>query len=94
VPVFVIPTTYFSTGWRELAGVGASGVIYANQVIRATVRVVEDLLESIIKNGSAADKEDQIASISELFDLVGMHDLLDSEPWTGLDNVTVRGGQS
>ena len=69
---------------------GVSGAIYANQVIRAIVQAVKDLLDSLDVTGSTADKETQIASISELFELVGTEDLLDSTPWSGLDALTSK----
>jgi phosphoenolpyruvate phosphomutase len=87
-PIFVVPTTYYSAGWSDLAAAGLTGAIYANQVIRAAVRGVTDMLDSLARHGSTAGKEAEIARVSELFELVGTGDLLDDEPWSDLDDVT------
>lgn len=85
VPIFVVPTTYYAVKAQELASAGVAGAIYANQLIRMTVKVVNELLESLTESGSTAAKEPEMATVSELFELVGTQELIDDQPWAGLD---------
>jgi phosphoenolpyruvate phosphomutase len=87
VPVFAIPTTYFGVTTDELRGLGFAGAIYANQVLRATARSVQVLLAQLNQCGSTAAAEGGIASLGELFDLVGTHLLDDDQPWSGISQL-------
>lgn len=84
-PIFVVPTTYYYANGNELRDLGACGAIYANQVLRATVRATQDLLATLAHTGSTAPAEATIAPMSELFDLVGTQHLDGDQPWLGLD---------
>jgi phosphoenolpyruvate phosphomutase len=75
-PIFVIPTTYPSADVHQLHRLGASGVIYANQGMRAIVSAVEHTFEEIMLHGSSLPLESSIASVDRLFDLSGAHSLL------------------
>jgi phosphoenolpyruvate phosphomutase len=70
IPVFVVPTMYYTMNGEELQRIGASGVIYANQMIRAAVAGMEHLLKSVAATGSTAEMEDRMASVNALFTLV------------------------
>jgi phosphoenolpyruvate phosphomutase len=89
-PVLCVPTTYAKVTARELGEMGISGVIYANQVVRAAMKAVTDVLESIAKHDSSAAVESDITTLSELFDVIGMNDVLGDIPWQG---VTESAGQ-
>jgi phosphoenolpyruvate phosphomutase len=93
-PIFVVPTTYYSANWADLASAGLNGAIYANQVIRAAVRGITEMLDSLARHGSTEAKEADIARVSDLFELVGTDDLLDDEPWSDLDSVTATATRS
>ncbi|MFI6505414.1 isocitrate lyase/phosphoenolpyruvate mutase family protein [Nonomuraea typhae] len=84
VPLLCVPTTYASVTARELADMGISGVIYANQVVRAATKAVIDVLDSIAKHDSSVDVESTITTLSELFELTGMNDVLGDVPWQGV----------
>jgi phosphoenolpyruvate phosphomutase len=84
LPVIAIPTTYYKVTISELAEMGISVAIYANQLIRASVRANKDVLASIDKFGSSSEVENSLDSVKELFDLIGMDRLHDSQPWQGL----------
>ena len=56
----------------ELAAFGVSAVIYANQLVRASVRAMQDVLSSLRAIGATTQVEGSIASLGELFDLVDM----------------------
>jgi phosphoenolpyruvate phosphomutase len=84
VPVLCVPTTYAKVTAGELGEMGISGVIYANQVVRAATKAVIDVLESIAKHDSSAAVESDITTLSELFDVIGMNDVLGDIPWQGV----------
>ena len=81
VPVLVIPTSYPDTSVREFTSMGAKGVVYANQGMRAAVAAVRATYKTILDQGRSASVEDKIASIEELFVLQGYQrlDQLDRE---------------
>jgi phosphoenolpyruvate phosphomutase len=72
LPVIVVPTTYPTWTEAEAERRGVSMVIYANHGLRASVRAIREVLQSITKHGAAAPVEASIASVNEVFDLVGM----------------------
>lgn len=76
LPVLVVPTTYPQASAPELKGLGASGVIYANQGLRGAVRAMTAVAESILATGSTQAIEQEIVSMGHLYDLQGMPDLL------------------
>jgi phosphoenolpyruvate phosphomutase len=84
VPVFCVPTTYASATARELGEMGVSGIIYANQVIRASTKAVAEALAAIAEYDSSFPIESSLASLSDLFHLTGMNDMLDDVPWHGV----------
>ncbi|MET8730699.1 isocitrate lyase/phosphoenolpyruvate mutase family protein [Streptomyces parvus] len=84
VPLLCVPTTYASVSARELGEMGISGIIYANQAIRASVKAVADAMASIAKYDSSAELDSSMATLGELFELIGMNDVLGDEPWQGV----------
>jgi phosphoenolpyruvate phosphomutase len=84
VPVLCVPTTYAGVTARELGEMGISGVIYANQAIRASTKAVIEVLAAIAKHDSSSPIESSLTSLSELFELTGMNDVLDDTPWQGV----------
>jgi phosphoenolpyruvate phosphomutase len=71
IPIAVVPTTYASTTTQELQDLGVKVVIYANQGIRATVKVLRTLFSDIAHCGHASGREDLMVSIQEIFALQG-----------------------
>ncbi|MEU6072769.1 isocitrate lyase/phosphoenolpyruvate mutase family protein [Micromonospora sp. NPDC047074] len=84
VPVLCVPTTYASVTAHELGQMGVSGIIYANQAIRASTKAVSEALASIAKHDSSSEVECSMTTLSELFELVGMDDVLGDTPWRGV----------
>lgn len=68
-PVVVVPTTYYAWSADEAAKAGASMVIYANQSLRASVSAMTRALQEMLRSGSSADLEGEIATIGEIFEL-------------------------
>ncbi len=79
-PVIAIPTTYYTSPAARLESLGINAAIYANQLIRASVRAMQEVLGRIHADGSAAAAEGSIAPVSTLFELTGTDDLLEDEP--------------
>jgi phosphoenolpyruvate phosphomutase len=90
LPVLCVPTTYAGVTARELGELGISGVIYANQAIRASTKAVIEVLAAIAKHDSSAPVESSLTSLSELFELTGMNDVLDDTPWQGVAEPAAR----
>jgi phosphoenolpyruvate phosphomutase len=79
-PVIAIPTTYYTSSAARLQSLGINAAIYANQLIRASIRAMQDVLGRIHADGSAAAAEGSIAPVSTLFELTRTDDLLEDEP--------------
>ncbi|MDX3458203.1 isocitrate lyase/phosphoenolpyruvate mutase family protein [Streptomyces sp. ME02-8801-2C] len=87
VPIFAVPTTYYTTDFHQLRDLGLAGAIYANQMLRAMIRSGEDLLASLARTGSTAEMEPSIAAVSEVFDLVETDKLIGDLPWRELTRI-------
>lgn len=70
-----VPTTYPATTLDELQDAGYGLVIYANQGLRAGLRAIEQVARRIIIDGTSLAVETDIASIQDVFDLVGTEDV-------------------
>lgn len=70
IPVFTVPTTYCGVTSDELRALGANGAIYANHLIRASLRAMELTLERLTADRSTRELEPDIATVQDLFDLV------------------------
>jgi phosphoenolpyruvate phosphomutase len=81
VPIFAVPTTFHRAEGAELRRIGVSAAIYANQLIRASVRVTRQMLECLVANDSLSEVEDEIAPLDELFELTGMNRIAAGELW-------------
>lgn len=68
-PVVIVPTTYPDWHFDDAVAAGASVVIYANQGLRATVEAVRGTYRTILAKGSSIDLEDELASVSDVFEL-------------------------
>lgn len=84
VPVLCVPTTYASITARELGEMGISGIIYANQAIRASIKAVVEALTSIVEHDSSFAVEGSLTTLTDLFQLIGMNDVLGDTPWEGV----------
>lgn len=71
-PIVIVPTTYYKVKINELDGSGIKMVIYANQGIRASIKAINEVLETIYKDGTTAFVEEKIGTMKEVFQLQGM----------------------
>ncbi len=72
VPLVLVPTTYPSLTEERIRGLGnVKMVIYANQVLRASVKAQEDLLREIREAGGIHTIEDRMVALRRIFELQG-----------------------
>ena len=69
-PLFAIPTTYSSVSEEELRSWGVTAVIYANQLLRASVRAMMRTADNILLHRRAAECEAHCTSTAELLSLL------------------------
>ncbi|WP_066506643.1 isocitrate lyase/phosphoenolpyruvate mutase family protein [Abyssisolibacter fermentans] len=74
-PLVVVPTKYPSITMEQLEDLGVKASIYANQALRATYRAIEDVFESIMKNKTTIQIENEIASVEDIFDIQGVPEM-------------------
>ena len=78
-PIVVVPTTYPDVTVTEFEKLGVKMVIYANQGLRAAVRVMEETYRQILETGSTASVEGRMASLDTIFQLQGMPQMKEDE---------------
>lgn len=74
-PLVVAPTTYSKTPLDALEGAGISVCICANQNMRAALVAMEAVCRSLLQAGALHVVEDQIASLREVFGIIGYEEL-------------------
>ena len=79
LPVIIVPTKYYSTPTEIFSQVGISIAIWANHMIRSSIESMQKTATSIIQKKSVVALEDKIASVSEIFRLQGVSELLEAE---------------
>ena len=75
-PLVIVPTKYYSTPVDVFRKAGVSLVIWANQMIRASVRAMENTSREIFEQQSLVDVEDLITDVDSIFRLQGADELL------------------
>ncbi len=79
VPLAAIPTAYPQVTAQELAEHGFKMVIYANQGLRASIRAMDQVFQSIQEVGSSSMIESKIAPMKEVFEIQGMFKMREDE---------------
>lgn len=72
VPLVVVPTIFDQVTTAELEDAGFKIVIYANQMVRASIRAMRDTLAVIKKDTRPGSVNDQIVKLKEVYDIVGV----------------------
>ena len=78
-PLVIVPTKYYSTPTEVFRRAGVSVVIWANHMLRATIRAMQDTARRIQATESLVDIEGRVATVSEVFRLQGADELLEAE---------------
>tara|TARA_B100000787_G_scaffold170024_1_gene163510 strand:+ start:3097 stop:4743 length:1647 start_codon:yes stop_codon:yes gene_type:complete len=79
IPIVVVPTTYPNFNEKEMPKYGIKLVIYANHILRSTIKAVSKTLEILNKTGELASIENHIVPLSKVFELQGMTTLKNNE---------------
>jgi phosphoenolpyruvate phosphomutase len=74
-PLIIVPTTYHSTPTSLFRQAGISTVIWANHNLRAAITAMRDTCRQIWEDESVRDVEGRVASVQEIFRLVGNAEL-------------------
>ncbi len=81
VPLVVVPTTFPQISSSALQKAGFGGVIYANQALRASIVAMSSAFSAILAEGASAQIESSIASVIDIFELVGMGEVEELDRW-------------
>jgi phosphoenolpyruvate phosphomutase len=78
-PVVIVPTKYYATPTAVFEDAGFSLVIWANQILRASIRAMRETAQRIHADSSLIAVEDDIVPIGEVFRLQGEDELTAEE---------------
>lgn len=78
-PVVIVPTMYAQTPTAVFEDAGISLVIWANHLLRASVRAMQETAASIHAARSLHDVDDRVAPLEEIFRLQNDGELRDAE---------------
>jgi phosphoenolpyruvate phosphomutase len=68
--MIAVPTTYSKTHEQDLIKNGFKVVIYANHLLRASYKSMNDIAKKILINKRTYDVENNITSINEIISLI------------------------
>src|SRR5215207_9981424 len=78
-PLVVVPTMYYATPTELFREAGISTVIWANHLLRSAIVAMRDTAARIAEDESLVRVEGQVASVQEVFRLVGNAELEQAE---------------
>lgn len=79
VPLVVVPTIFDGVTAAELEDAGFKIVIYANQMVRASIRAMRETLDVIKKDTRPGSVNDRIVKLKEVYDIVGVPQMEEDE---------------
>jgi phosphoenolpyruvate phosphomutase len=78
-PVVIVPTTYYNTPTSVYEEAGVSLVIWANHLLRASIKVMQQTAAQIYQEQSINSIESQVVSVKEIFRLQNAAELKEAE---------------
>jgi phosphoenolpyruvate phosphomutase len=78
-PVVIVPTMYYNTPVDEFDKCGVSLVIWANHLLRSSIKAMRQTAEQIFKERSLVSIEKEIVSVKEIFRLQNADELKNAE---------------
>ena len=78
-PLVIVPTMYYATPTNVFRETGISLVIWANHNLRAALSAMREASQRIMEEQSLASVEGKVASVKEVFDIVGQGELATAE---------------
>lgn len=79
VPLVVVPTIFDGVTAAELEEAGFKIVIYANQMVRASIRAMCDALDVIKQDTRPGSVNDRIVKLKEVYEIVGVPQMEEDE---------------
>ncbi len=79
LPLVCVPTTYNMVTEQQLIDNGFKMVIYANYGIRSIIKTLRKVFGLIGNSGTLSSANDEVISLAEIFDIVGVKDLNENE---------------
>ncbi|WP_288131272.1 phosphoenolpyruvate mutase [Microbulbifer sp.] len=70
IPLICVPTSYNSVCFQDLEDAGFNIVIYANHMLRASYRAMQEVAHSILFNGRTLEVESECLSIKKILKLI------------------------
>lgn len=74
-PVVIVPTKYYSTPTDRFRELGVSMIIWANHLLRASVKAMQEIAARIHTDETLVNVEGKIVTVSEIFRLQGDDEL-------------------
>jgi phosphoenolpyruvate phosphomutase len=71
-PLVLVPTLFPAVSLAEVEACGFSAVIFANQLLRATVHAARAMLGPLLRAGALTDVDRYLCSVAEVGNLVGV----------------------
>ncbi|MGC1302167.1 MAG: phosphoenolpyruvate mutase [Caulobacteraceae bacterium] len=78
-PVVIVPTMYYATPTELFRQAGISTVIWANHLMRASIAAMRETARRIHDDQSLVEVEGRVASVKDIFRLVGNQELEEAE---------------
>jgi len=78
-PVVIVPTMYYNTPVEEFEKCGVSLVIWANHLLRSSIKAMRETAEQINKERSLVSVEKEIVSVKEIFRMQNADELKKAE---------------
>lgn len=78
-PVVIVPTTYYNTPTSVYAEAGVSLVIWANHLLRAAIKAMQQTAAQIYQEQSISSIESQVVTVKEIFRLQNAAELEEAE---------------
>ncbi|MBR2687323.1 MAG: phosphoenolpyruvate mutase [Aquamicrobium sp.] len=79
LPLVIVPTKYYRTPVDEYRAAKISTVIWANHNMRAAVSAMRQVCERILREGTIAGIENEVATLDDVFDLLNYRELAEAE---------------
>lgn len=90
-PVVIVPTTYYNTPTSAYEEAGVSLVIWANHLLRASIKAMQQTAAQIHQERSLSAVEGQVVSVKEIFRLQNAAELEEAEqrylPKVGIESI-------
>ncbi len=78
-PVVIVPTMYYNTPTSVFEEIGVSLVIWANHMLRTSIKAMQETAANIYKNRSLHEVENAIVPVKEVFRLQNTGELKEAE---------------